>query len=61
MAEKKPINRFYFALEDSESKQKEQFFYFLEVCYWIMSLSKGNQKKEKLALYSKTLIDWKSP
>jgi hypothetical protein len=26
-----------------------------------MSLSKPNQKKDKLALYSKTLIDWKSP
>ena len=25
-----------------------------------MSLSKPNQKKDKLALYSKTLIDWKS-
>ncbi len=26
-----------------------------------MSLSKPNQKKDKLALYTKTLIDWKSP
>jgi hypothetical protein len=26
-----------------------------------MSLNKPNQKKEKLAIYSKTLIDWKSP
>lgn len=26
-----------------------------------MSLSKPNQKKDKLALYSKTLVDWKSP
>jgi hypothetical protein len=26
-----------------------------------MSLNKANQKKEKVALYSKTLVDWKSP
>jgi len=26
-----------------------------------MSLGKQNQKKDKLALYSKTQIDWKSP
>ena len=26
-----------------------------------MSLNKPNQKKDKLAIYSKTLIDWKSP
>jgi hypothetical protein len=26
-----------------------------------MALSKPNQKKDKLPLYTKTLIDWKSP
>jgi hypothetical protein len=26
-----------------------------------MALSKPNQKKDKLSLYSKTMIDWKSP
>ncbi len=60
-AERKPINRFYFAIQDPQSNQNYQIFYFLELSYWIMYLNKPNQKKDKLAINSKTLIDWKSP
>jgi len=61
VAEKKPINRFYFAIKDMSSRQNEQLFYFLELSYWVMSMNKPSQKKEKAALISKTMIDWKSP
>ena len=42
-AEKKPISKFYFAIQDPQSNQNNQLFYFLELCYWIMSLNKPNQ------------------
>lgn len=29
VAEKKPINRFYFAIQDTQGKENEQLFYFL--------------------------------
>ena len=45
VAEKKPINRFYFAIKDMSSRQNEQLFYFFELSYWIMSMSKPSQKK----------------
>ena len=61
IAEKKPIHKFYFALADPASKDNDQLYYFLELCYWIMGLSKLDKKKDKLALYTKTNIDWKSP
>lgn len=35
--------------------------YFLELCYWVMALSKPDKKKDKLALTVKALIDWSSP
>ena len=38
-----------------------QLNYFLELAYWIMALSKPDKKKDKLAVYTKTLVDWSSP
>ena len=61
VTERSPIHKFYFALEDTSSKNNEQLYYFLELCYWIIGLSKPDKKKDKLALYTKTNIDWKSP
>lgn len=61
-ADRKPINRLYFALEDPNSKEENgQLNFFLELSYWIMALSKPDKKKDKLAVYTKTLIDWSSP
>lgn len=60
-AERKPINKFYFALEDHGSKENDQLFYFLELTYWVMALCKPEKKKEKLAILSKTNIDWSTP
>ena len=40
VAERKPIHKFYFALPDPSSKNNDQLYYFLELCYWIMALSK---------------------
>lgn len=60
-AERKPINKFYFALPDYDSGEGEQLNYFLELCYWILGLSKPDKKKDKLAMYTKTQIDWSSP
>ena len=61
-AERKPINKQYFAIEDTQMKEPNgQLNYFLELAYWIMALSKPDKKKEKLAVYTKTLIDWSSP
>lgn len=45
VAEKKPISKFYFALKDNQSQNNDQLFYFLQLAYWIMSLSKTGQKK----------------
>jgi serine/threonine protein kinase len=60
-AERKPINRLYFALEDQNPNEENgQLNYFLELAYWIMALSKPDKKKDKLAVYTKTLIDWSS-
>lgn len=62
VADKKPIHRLYFAIEDQDNKEENgQLNYFLELAYWIMALSKPEKKKDKLALYTKTLIDWSSP
>ena len=33
----------------------------MELVYWVMGLAKPEKRKEKLALYTKTQIDWKSP
>lgn len=44
-AERKQINRFYFAFEDPNSKENDQLFYFLELCYWIMALSRPEKNK----------------
>jgi hypothetical protein len=60
-AEKKPINKYYFALVDPNSKEHHQLYYFIELCYWIMALSKSTQKKNKIAIISKANIDWNSP
>jgi len=61
-AEKKPIHKQYFAIEDTNMKEENgQLNYFLELAYWIMALSKPDKKKDKLAIYTKTLIDWSSP
>lgn len=61
-ADKKPINRLYFALEDPNPKEENgQLYFFLELAYWIMALSKPDKKKDKLAVYTKSLIDWSSP
>lgn len=60
-AERKPINKYYFALEGENGKQNDQLFYFLELCYWVMALSKPEKKKDKLAIFSKTNIDWSTP
>jgi|LakMenE18May11ns_1017448.scaffolds.fasta_scaffold7965982_1 hypothetical protein len=60
-AERKPFHKLYFALEDSKGEANNQLFYFLELSYWIMALSKPDKKKDKLAIYTKTLIDWSSP
>ena len=59
-AERKPIHKLYFALPQTTSEAHGQLFYFLELCYWIMALSKGDRRKDKLALYSKTQIEWSS-
>lgn len=60
-AERPPINKFYFAIPDPND-QGEQLNYFLELCYWILGLAKpGSHKKDKLAMYTKTQIDWSSP
>ena len=40
LAGKKPIHKLYFALPDPSSKDNSQLFYFLELAYWIMALSK---------------------
>lgn len=61
-AERKAIHKQYFAIEDTNSKEENgQLNYFLEISYWIMALSKPDKKKDKLAIYTKTLIDWSSP
>lgn len=61
-AERKPIHKLYFALPDHKAKDNSQLYYFLELAYWIMALSKSdNKKKDRLALISKTQIDWNSP
>lgn len=60
-AERKPFHKLYFALQDQQQKEENyQLFYFLELAYWIMALSKPDKKKDKLAIYTKTLIDWSS-
>lgn len=56
----KPIHRLYFALEDP-SPNKAQFYLFLEICYWLMNLSKLEKNKEKAISQAKSMIDWKSP
>ena len=62
VAERKPIHKLYFALPDTKSQNNSQLYYFLELAYWIMALSKSNNnKKERLPLISKTQIDWNSP
>ena len=43
IAEKKPIHKFYFALADPASKDNDQLYYFLELCYWIMGSNKKKQ------------------
>ena len=61
-AERKAIHKQYFAIEDTNMKEENgQLNYFLELAYWIMALSKPDKKKDKLAIYTKTLIDWSSP
>ena len=60
VAERKPINRLYFALEDRACEEGGQLNYFLELAYWVMALSKPEKKKDKLALTVKALIDWSS-
>ena len=60
-AERKPIHKQYFAIVDTTTKDENgQLYYFLELAYWVMALSKPDKKKEKLAIYTKTLIDWSS-
>ena len=34
-----PVNKIYFAMDQNE-KSTEKFWYFIELSYWIMSLSK---------------------
>ena len=56
-AERKAIHRQYFAIEDTNTKEENgQLNYFLELAYWVMALSKPDKKKDKLAIYTKTLI-----
>jgi len=59
-AERKPLNKLYFAVKDEKDKENDQLYYFLELAYWIMALSKPDRKKDKLPVYTKTLIDWRS-
>jgi NIMA (never in mitosis gene a)-related kinase len=60
-AERKPLHKLYFALEDSANQEPNaQLYYFLELAYWVMGLSKPDRKKDKLPVYTKTLIDWSS-
>ena len=61
VAERKPVHKVYFALQSFKEEENSQLFYFLELSYWIMGLSKPNQKKDRLALTTKTYIDWTSP
>lgn len=38
-----PVHKFYFALDDriiSPSESETKFYYFAELCYWIMNLPK---------------------
>jgi NIMA (never in mitosis gene a)-related kinase len=61
VAERKPFHKLYFAIEDNYKREENyQLFYFLELAYWIMALSKPEKKKDKLAIFTKTLIDWSS-
>jgi NIMA (never in mitosis gene a)-related kinase len=46
VAERKPMHKLYFALEDREQKEEHaQLYYFLELGYWVMGLSKPEKKK----------------
>lgn len=56
----KPINKFYFAIED-KSPDNAQFYLFLEMCYWLMNLSKPDRSREKCVTQAKSMIDWKDP
>ena len=37
---KKPVSKVYFAINEQSSTSAEKFFYFAELCYFIMSLPK---------------------
>ncbi|CAD8192594.1 unnamed protein product [Paramecium octaurelia] len=43
---KKPVSKYYFSLDENVN-QNQRFYYFVELCYWLMSLPK--QKKNKMA------------
>lgn len=60
-AERKPLHKLYFALEDNSGEANNQLYYFLELSYWIIALSKPDKKKDKLPIYTKTLINWNTP
>ena len=40
----KPMHKLYFALED-KAPDHAQFYLFLEICYWLMNLSKLDKNK----------------
>lgn len=60
VTERKPVHRFYFAVQDTACEPNDQLFHFLEIGYWLMNLSKVDRSKEKAAVQAKTMIDWKS-
>lgn len=44
---KKPISRTYFAIKTDNEPTNEKVRYFVEICYWLMSLSYENVEEEK--------------
>lgn len=45
VAERKPVNKLYFAIEDKACPVNDQLYYFLELTYWLMTLSKPDRRK----------------
>jgi hypothetical protein len=37
---KKPVSKVYFSIHEPSIINAEKFFYFAELCYWILSLPK---------------------
>ena len=42
-AQKKPLSRTYFAVKSEQEPAEEKVRYFVEISYWLMSLSAENE------------------